>query len=215
MIVQRVQRSSCMPLKSRMYTSETLEKIITALTGLPSIGRKTAQRIALHLLKLPRERVMELADALRDLKDKIIRCSRCNNITDHDPCVICTNTKRNTRLLCVVQEPHDVFAIERTHEFNGVYHVLGGALNPLEGVGPDDLDFRALLDHIHSCEVEEVILALGSTVEGDATAMYVDRLLKSQGILVTRIARGVPVGSDLEYTDDVTLARSLMGRTRM
>lgn len=198
-----------------MYTSETLERIIVALTGLPSIGRKTAQRIALHLLKLPRERVMELADALRDLKDKIIYCSQCKNITDHDPCPICANTKRNRRSLCVVQEPHDVFAIERTHEFNGVYHVLGGALNPLEGVGPDDLDFRALLDHIRACEVEEVILALSATVEGDATAMYIDRLLKPLGVLVTRIARGVPIGSDLEFTDDATLARSLSGRTRM
>lgn len=198
-----------------MYTSETLEKIITALTGLPSIGRKTAQRIALHLLKQPRERVMDLADALRDLKDKIIYCSVCRNITDHDPCAICANAKREHRLLCVVQEPHDVFAIERTHEFNGVYHVLGGALNPLEGVGPDDLDFRSLLEHIRSAGVEEVILALSATVEGDATAMYVDRLLKPLGILVTRIARGVPVGSDIEYTDEVTLARSLTGRTKM
>ncbi len=198
-----------------MYTSETLEKIVAALTGLPSIGRKTAQRIALHLLKQPRERVMELADALRDLKDKIIYCSVCRNITDHDPCAICANTKRNHRLLCVVQEPHDVFAIERTHEFNGVYHVLGGALNPLEGVGVDDLDFRTMLDHIRSCEVEEVILALSATVEGDATAMYIDRLVKPLDILVTRIARGVPIGSDIEYTDEVTLARSMSGRTKM
>lgn len=198
-----------------MYTSESLEKIISSLTGLPSIGRKTAQRIALYLLKQPRERVMELADALRDLKDKIIFCSVCRNITEHDPCAICTNAKRNRRLLCVVQEPHDVFAIERTREFTGVYHVLGGALNPLEGVGPDDLDFRSLLDHIRVCDVEEVILALSTTVEGDATAMYIDRLLKPLGILVTRIARGVPIGSDLEYTDEVTLARSLTGRTKM
>jgi recombination protein RecR len=198
-----------------MVTSETLEKIISSLTGLPSIGRKTAQRIALYLLKQPRERVFALADAIRDLKDKIIFCSLCRNITDHDPCAICANSKRNTRLLCVVQEPHDVFAIERTREFNGVYHVLGGALNPLEGVGPDDLDFRAMLEHIRTCGVEEAILALGATVEGDATALYIDRLLKPLGVLVTRIARGVPVGSDLEYTDDVTLARSLTGRTKM
>ena len=198
-----------------MYTSETLEKIISSLTGLPSIGRKSAQRIALHLLKQPRERVMELADAIRDLKDKIIFCSVCHNITDHNPCAICTNEKRNRRLLCVVQEPHDVFAIERTREFTGVYHVLGGVLNPLEGVGPDDLDFRALLEHVRTCGVEEVVLGLSVTVEGDATAMYIDRLLKPLGILVTRIARGVPVGSDLDYTDEVTLGRAMMGRTKM
>ena len=198
-----------------MYTSESLEKIVAALTGLPSIGRKTAQRIALHLLKQPREKVMGLADALRDLKDKTIYCSKCRNITDHDPCAICTNAKRNGRTLCVVQEPHDVFAIERTHEFNGVYHVLGGALNPLEGIGPEELGVRSLLDHVRTNDVEEVILAMSATVEGDATAMYIDRLLKPMGLLVTRIARGVPMGSDIEFTDEATLARSLSGRTRM
>jgi recombination protein RecR len=198
-----------------MYTSETLERIIAHLTGLPSIGRKTAQRIALHLLKQPREKIVDFAEALRDLKDKIVYCSVCRNITEHDPCAICTSPKRNRQLVCVVHEPHDVFAIERTNEFNGVYHVLHGALNPLEGIGPEELDFRKLLDHIRTDNVEEVILALSSTVEGDATAMYVDRLLRPLGVLVTRIARGVPVGSDLEYTDEVTIARSMAGRTRM
>jgi len=197
------------------YTSESLEKIISHLTGLPSIGRKTAQRIALYLLKQPREEVMELADAIRDLKDKIIFCSICRNISEQPICSICADTKRNGALLCVVQEPHDVFAIERTHEFNGVYHVLGGALSPLDGIGPEELDFRSLLAHIHNNKVEEVILAMNPTVEGDATAMYIDRLISPLGIQVTRIARGVPVGSDLEYADEATLARSLLGRTKM
>lgn len=197
------------------YTSETLETIITHLTGLPSIGRKTAQRIALYLLKQPREKVFELADALRDLKEKILYCSECHNITEQTICSICADPKRNKKLLCVVQEPHDVFAIERTHEYHGVYHVLGGALSPLDGIGPDDLDFRSLLTHIQKNNIEEVILAMNPTVEGDATSMYIDRLLKPLGITVTRIARGVPIGSDLEYTDEVTLARSLIGRTKM
>ena len=197
------------------YTSASLETIIAQLTGLPSIGRKTAQRIALHLLKQPREDVIALAEAIRDLKEKVIYCTECRNITEQPVCSICANPKRARAVLCVVQEPHDVFAIERTREFDGVYHVLGGALSPLDGVGPDDLDFRALLAHIRNNEVTEVILAMNPTVEGDATAMYIDRLLEPLGIAVTRIARGVPIGSDLEYADEVTLARALLGRTKM
>lgn len=197
------------------YTSTSLETIISHLTGLPSIGRKTAQRIALYLLKQPREDVIALANAIRDLKDKVIYCSECRNITEEPVCSICSDTKRNHALICVVQEPHDVFAIERTHEFDGIYHVLGGAISPLDGIGPDDLDFRALLSHIQNNGATEIILALNPTVEGDATAMYTDRLLKPLGVSVTRIARGVPIGTDLEYADEVTLARALLGRTNM
>jgi recombination protein RecR len=190
---------------------ESLIRLIEELQHLPGIGPKSAQRLAFHILKNPREQAERLADALRGVKDQVTNCSVCSNITDTDPCLFCRDDSRDHHLICVVEEPQNVSAIEKTREFKGVYHVLMGALSPLQGVGPDDLKIKSLLARITN-GAGEVILATNPTVEGEATAIYLARLLKPLGVKVTRIAMGVPVGSDLEYADEVTMHKALEGR---
>lgn len=194
-----------------LYTSEALQQLIEEFARLPGIGRKTAQRLALYVLKQPREEVVKMAKALVNVKDRIRYCSSCWNITEVDPCPICASPKRDRSILCVVEEPNDVIAVEKTNEFKGLYHVLGGSLSPLDGIGPDDLKVRELLQRVGS-EVQEVILALNPNVEGEATTLYLTKLLKPLGVKVTRIARGIPVGGDLEFADEATLTRALEGR---
>jgi recombination protein RecR len=194
-----------------LHTSEALEQLISEFTRLPGIGRKTAQRLALFIMKRPREEVVAMARALVNVKDRIRACSICCNITEQDPCAICASPKRDRSMICVVEEPSDVLALEKTNEFRGMYHVLGGALSPLDGVGPDELKIKELLTRI-SAEVAEIILAMNPNVEGEATTIYLGRLLKPLGVRVSRIARGLPVGGDLEFADDATLSRALEGR---
>jgi recombination protein RecR len=194
-----------------LYTSETLQQLIEEFSQLPGIGRKSAQRIALHILKQPRDDVVRMAKALVGVKDKIRSCSVCCNITEEDPCAICASQKRERSVICVVEEPNDVIALERTNEFRGLYHVLGGSLSPLDGVGPEEIKVRELLARV-SGDVREVILAMNPNVEGEATTIYLTRLLKPLGVKVSRIARGLPVGSDLEFADEATLTRALEGR---
>jgi len=197
-----------------LYTSPALETLIERLSSLPTIGRKTAQRLALYLLKQPVHDVQALASAIGELQQKVITCSICANITEEDPCPICRNPKRDRTMICVVEEPNDVMVIERTNEFKGLYHVLGGALSPLEGVGPDDLKIRELLMRLGAeNDVREIILAMDPNVEGEATTLYLAKLLRPIVDRVSRIARGIPIGSDLEYADEATLSRALEGRT--
>ncbi|HHY32918.1 MAG TPA: recombination protein RecR [Firmicutes bacterium] len=192
-----------------------LAKLIDQFTRLPGIGPKTAQRLAFHILKTPREDVVRLAEALLEAKDRILHCSVCGNLTEADPCQICSDTARDRSVIAVVEEPKDVMALERTGEFRGLYHVLGGAISPVDGVGPDDIRVRELLERLKDGTVKEVILATDPNIEGEATAMYVARLIKPLGVRVTRIAHGLPVGGDLEYADEVTLTRALEGRREM
>lgn len=194
-----------------IYTSQSLEQLVEEFSQLPGIGRKTALRLALFILKMPREEVVRFSEALVRVKDNVRYCSVCWNITESDPCVICSSAKRNPAVICVVEEPTDVMAIEKTNEFRGRYHVMGGALSPLDGIGPEDLKVKELLARIEA-ETEEIILALNPTVEGETTTLYLSRLLKPMGIRVTRIARGVPIGSNLEFSDEATLTRALEGR---
>jgi recombination protein RecR len=188
-----------------------LVRLIEELQRLPGIGPKGAQRLAFHILKTPRETTERLVDAIRDVKERVTYCSVCNNITDVDPCAYCSNADRDQRVICVVEEPPNVAAIEKTREFKGLYHVLMGALSPLQGIGPDDLKIKSLLQRV-SNGVSEIILATNPNVEGEATAIYLARLLKPLGVKVTRIAMGVPVGSDLEYADEVTMHKAMEGR---
>ncbi len=194
-----------------LYTSEALQQLVEEFSRLPGIGRKTALRLALFILKRPREDVVKMARSLVNVKDKITYCSVCSNITEHNPCAICSSPKRDPHAICVVEEPGDVMAIEKTNEFRGLYHVLGGALSPLDGIGPDDLKVRELLSRLPG-DIAEVILALNPNVEGEATTIYLTRLLKPLGIRVSRLARGLPVGGNLEFTDEATLSRALEGR---
>jgi recombination protein RecR len=194
---------------------EPLARLIECLQRLPGIGAKSAQRLAFHLLRTPRADVERLADAMRDVKDRVGYCSICSNITDTDPCVYCTSTDRDQRAICVVEEPANVAAIEKTRHFRGVYHVLMGAISPLQGIGPEDLKIKGLLARVGAGGVDEVVLATNPTVEGEATAIYLAKLLKPLGVRVTRIAMGVPVGSDLEYTDEITMGRAMDGRREM
>ena len=193
------------------YTSESLERLINEFSKLPSIGRKTAQRLAFHLLKQPKEDVLVLSKALIDIKEKIGRCSVCFNVTEQDPCVLCTNPKRDRHTICVVEEANDVLAIERIDQYRGQYHVLGGLLNPLDGIGPDDLRIQELLLRLKG-NVKEVILAINPNVSGDATVMYIAEKLHGIPIKISRIARGIPIGSDLEFADMTTLTRAMEGR---
>jgi recombination protein RecR len=190
---------------------DPLVRLVEELQRLPGIGPKSALRLAFHILKTPREHADRLADAVREVKERVTYCTVCNNITDADPCAFCRNEQRDHHVICVVEEPQNVTAIEKTREFKGTYHVLMGALSPLQGVGPDDLKIKGLLSRIGT-GVSEVILATNPNVEGEATAIYLARLLKPLGVRVTRIAMGVPVGSDLEYTDEVTMHKALEGR---
>ena len=189
-----------------------LQALVDQLKRLPGIGAKGAQRLAFHLLRQPRDDVEALVGAIRDVKERITYCSVCHNITDADPCYYCTHDGRDRSVICVVEDPHNVAAVERTKEFNGAYHVLMGALSPLQGVGPDELRIRSLLDRVGCGEVAEVILATNPNVEGEATAIYLAKLLKPLGVRVTRIAMGLPVGSDIEYADDVTIHKAMEGR---
>jgi len=194
-----------------MSLPDPLVRLIEELQRLPGIGPKGAQRLAFHILKAPREQAERLADALRDVKTSVTYCSICNNITDADPCAFCRSDERDHHVICVVEEPQNVAAVEKTREFKGVYHVLMGALSPLQGIGPDNLKIKGLLSRIQN-DVNEVILATNPNVDGEATAIYLARLLKPLGVRVTRIAMGVPVGSDLEYADEVTMHKALEGR---
>ncbi len=194
-----------------IYTSQSLEQLVEEFSQLPGIGRKTALRLALYVLKMPREEVVRFAESLVRVKDNVRYCSVCWNITENDPCIICSSPKRNAGVICVVEEPTDVMAIEKTNEFRGRYHVMGGALSPLDGIGPEDLKVKELLVRIEP-DTEEIILALNPTVEGETTTLYLSRLLKPMGIKITRIARGVPIGSNLEFSDEATLTRALEGR---
>jgi recombination protein RecR len=203
-----------------MYGSKVLEQLIEELVKLPTIGQKSAQRLALHLLRAPREDALRLADSIRALREKVGLCSTCGNFSEADPCPICTDPRRDSTIVCVVEQPGDILALERTASFRGRYHVLGGALSPLDGTTPDNLRIRELLERLRvaspdgSSEIREVIIATNPNVAGEATALYLSRLLAPLGIQVTRIARGVPMGSDLEYSDMVTLARALEGRQK-
>jgi recombination protein RecR len=190
---------------------EPLIRLVEELQRLPGIGPKGAQRLAFHILKTPREDADRLADAVRNVKERVTYCSVCNNITDADPCAYCSSATRDPKVICVVEEPQNVAAIEKTREFKGTYHVLMGALSPLQGIGPDDLKIKGLLSRVNG-GVTEIILATNPNVEGEATAIYLARLLKPLGVKVTRIAMGVPVGSDLEYADEVTMHKALEGR---
>ena len=195
-----------------MSLPDPLVRLIEELQRLPGIGPKGAQRLAFHILRTPREHTDRLADAVREVKERVTYCSVCNNITDIDPCQYCSSEGRDQQVICVVEEPQNVSVVEKTREFRGVYHVLMGALSPLHGVGPDDLKIKGLLSRVGNGGVEEIILATNPTVEGEATALYLARLLKPLGVRVTRIAMGIPVGSDLEYADEVTMTRAMEGR---
>ena len=197
------------------YYPEPVARVIEALQRLPGIGPKTAQRLTFFLLKRPTDEVASLADSLTQLKALIVHCQVCFNVTQEDPCRICRDPRRDGRLLCVVEEPNDLLALERTGEFRGRYHVLLGALSPLDGIGPEDLKVRELLSRLEREPVEEIILATNPSVEGEATAIYLGKLLKPFATRITRIARGLPVGGDLEYADEVTLSKALEGRREM
>ena len=194
------------------FYPEPVARLIDALQRLPGVGPKTAQRMTFFLLKRPVEEVRELSESLLAVKERIVYCRTCFNVTDQDPCRICADPARDPRVLCVVEEPNDLLAMERTGEFRGRYHVLLGALSPLDGVGPDELKVRELLLRLEQGETTEVILATNPNVEGEATALYLAKLLRPLGLRVTRIARGLPVGGDLEYADQVTLSKALEGR---
>jgi recombination protein RecR len=197
-----------------MSLPDPLVRLIEELQRLPGIGPKGAQRLAFHLLRTPRELTDRLVDAVRDVKERVTYCSICNNITDADPCVFCSNAARDPHIICVVEEPQNITAIEKTREFKGVYHVLMGALSPLSGIGPDDLKIKGLLSRLTN-GVSEVILATNPNVDGEYTAVYLARLLKPLGVKVTRIAMGLPVGSDLDYADEITMHRALEGRREL
>lgn len=219
-------------------TSETVESLVEQLSKLPTVGRKTAQRLAAFILKMPREEVVEIAKAMVAAKDRVKTCSVCFNVTDNDPCPVCQSAKRDRSVICVVEEPSDVLALERTGEYRGLYHVLGGVISPLDGIGPDDLHISELIGRVaqpasapavaepaegydgdpaeaECVPVAEIILAMNPNVEGDTTAYYVGQMLAPFGVTVSRIARGLPIGGDLEFADEATLSRALEGRAGM
>jgi len=198
-----------------MAGTDPLAELVAALQRMPGIGARSAQRLAYFILKNPREDAESLCEAILSVKDKITYCSQCSNITAVDPCIYCTSAERDSRLICVVEQPENVAAVEKTRGFRGRYHVLMGAIAPLHGIGPDDLKIKGLLDRVGAGGVEEVIVATNPNVEGEATALYVARILKPLGVKVTRIAMGVPVGSDLEYTDEFTITKAMEGRREM
>jgi recombination protein RecR len=194
---------------------DPLGELVAALQRLPGIGARSAQRLAYHLLKTPREEIDTLCAAMLSVKERVTYCSICGNITDVDPCAYCTAPDRDARLICVVAQPENIASVEKTRGFRGRYHVLMGAIAPLQGIGPDDLRIKTLLSRVGDGGVEEIILATNPTVEGEATALYLARLLKPLGVRVTRIAMGVPVGSDLDYTDEFTMSKAMEGRREM
>ena len=194
---------------------EPISRLIEQFMKLPGIGPKTAARLAFYVLSMPEGDVKQFGEALHDVKTKLTECTICCNITQTSPCSVCTDTSRDDRVLCVVQDAKDVLAMERTHEFHGRYHILHGAISPMEGIGPNEIRIRELVQRLGTTEIEEVILATNPNVEGEATAMYISRLLKPFSLQVTRIAHGLPVGGDLEYADEVTLAKALEGRRQI
>lgn len=197
------------------YYSPTIERLIENFEKLPSIGHKTATRLAFYMLNLNEEGINEFINSITEAKKKLKYCSKCFNITDTDPCPICSNPKRDQSIICVVEDVKDVVAMERTHEFKGVYHVLHGSISPMNGVGPEDIKIKELLERLKDIDVKEIIIATNPRVEGEATAIYLSKLIKPIGIKVTRIAHGIPVGGDLEYTDEVTLSKALEGRREL
>jgi recombination protein RecR len=190
----------------------SVTRLIDELKRLPGIGQKTAQRLAFYLLRADRGHALALSDAIREAKEKVRECSICNNITDSDPCLFCTSATRTRSIICVIEEATNIQAVEKTRQFNGLYHVLGGALSPLQGVGPDQLKMRSLIERLKGGTVEEIIVATNPTAEGEATSVYLSKLIKPLGVRVTRIAMGIPVGSDLEYADEVTMMKAMEGR---
>ena len=197
------------------YYGNYITSLIEQLSSLPGIGGKSAQRLAFHIINMPTEKAKALAEAIIEAKENVKYCKECCNITDSEICPVCSNPSRNHKTIMVVENPRDMAAYERTKDYKGVYHVLHGAISPLSGVGPQDIKIKELLERISNDHVEEIILATNPNVEGEATAMYISRLIKPMGIKVTRIANGVPVGGDLEYIDEVTLSRALEGRREM
>lgn len=197
------------------YDVAALEKLIEQFQKIPSIGRKTAQRMAFHVLDLTDDQAKEFADAIIDAHTKIHNCSLCHNLTENELCPVCASPNRDQTTVCVVEEPKDVLAMERMREFNGVYHVLHGVISPMNGIGPDQLTIKSLVERAASGVVSEIIMATNPTIEGDTTAMYISKLVKPFGVKVTRLAYGIPVGADIEYADDVTLMRALSGRSEL
>ena len=189
-----------------------IAKLIEEFSKLPGIGKRSAERLAFHVLKQPKENVEHFSKALTDAKEKITFCPVCQSLTDTIPCAICSNPKRDTSVICVVENPKDILAMEKTREFNGVYHVLHGVISPIDGIGPDDIKIKELLLRTKDNDVKEIIMATNPSIEGEATAMYISNLFKNFGIKVTRIAHGLPVGGELEYADEITLTRALEGR---
>ena len=198
-----------------MAEIEAIAKLVNQLSKLPGVGRKTAQRLAYHIIALPEDQVRELAVAIFNGKKQIHFCPICGNYTDTDPCPICADSSRRKDIVCVVRDPRDVNALERMREYDGLYHVLHGVISPMDGVGPDDIRIRELMTRLADGEIQEVVLATNPDVEGEATAAYISRLIKPMGVKVTRIAHGVPIGGELEYTDEVTLLRAFEGRTEL
>ena len=192
---------------------DSIIRLIDRFSRFPGIGKKTAQRMAFHILKDSKKNAQSLADAVQDVKSSISGCSICGGITEDDPCIICSDSKRNKSLICVVEVPSDIFAFERTSGFNGVYHVLNGVLSPLDGIGPDELTIDSLVARLKPDD--EIVLALNPSIEGDTTCLYISKLLSEKNIKISRLARGLPVGSELEYTDDATLMRAMEGRTNI
>lgn len=197
------------------YYAAPVARLIEEFSKLPGIGKKTAQRLAFHVLNMRETDAMNLSEAIIEAKKKTKYCCECGNITDIDPCNICRNTQRDKGLICIVEDPRDVVAMEKIREFKGLYHVLHGAISPMEGIGPEEIRIKELLVRLQKQDVEEVILATNPTIEGEATAMYISKLVKPSGIKVTRIAHGIPVGGDLEYADEVTLSKALEGRREL
>jgi len=189
-----------------------VDRLIDELKRLPGVGQKTAQRLAFHLLRAAPEQALALADAIREAKRNIRECSICNNLTDTDPCLYCASPTRDRKTICVVEEAHHILAVEKTRQYSGLYHVLGGALSPLDGIGPDQLKLKSLIERLKGATVEEIIIATNPTAEGEATAVYVSKLIKPLGVRVTRIGVGIPVGADLEYADEITMLKAMEGR---
>ena len=197
------------------YYSPSIEKLIESFEKLPSIGHKTAVRLAFHMLDLNEEDTQEFINSIVNAKTNLKYCSTCYNISDTDPCPICSSPKRDNSVICVVEDVRDIMAMERTHEFKGVYHVLHGTISPMNGIGPEDIKIKELLNRIGNGDIKEIIIATNPRVEGEATAIYLSKIIKPLGIKVTRIAHGIPVGGDLEYTDEITLSKALEGRREL
>ena len=199
-------------MRSSRITVEPVSRLVDELARLPGVGPKSASRLAYYLLRASREQALSLAEAILEVKERVVLCSRCFNITEDDPCAVCQDPGRDQQIICVVEEPLDVLALDRTGEYRGLYHVLHGAISPVDGIGPDKLRIRELIERVDRERPDEVILAMNPNIEGDATAMYIARQLVSKGVTISRPASGLPVGGDLEYADEVTLGRALAGR---